>query len=370
MCMKQNEITVIYGSSPQSMVLELLKEIQPEQGLDRGARIGIKPNLVVAKPSSSGATTSPQLVAGVIEYFQSKGYPNLCILEGSWVGERTSEAFKICGYVELSTHYGVPLIDLQKDGYQEYQVEEMKLKVCNQVQSRADGGLLDYLINIPVLKGHCQTKLTCALKNMKGCISDSEKRRFHSLGLHRPIACLNKVIRQDLILVDGMMGDLNFEEGGHPVSMNRILAGKDPVLMDSYVASLMGFGLDEIPYIQIAEELGVGKTDLKEAVIHELNSAQNVPEISMVPRYAGFEKYVEEQEACSACYGSLVHALERLRERGELSKVKTKLYIGQYYRNQNIRGIGVGSCTSGFSDCIQGCPPKAKDILDYLEKTC
>ncbi len=33
---------------------------------------------------------------------------------------------------------------------------------------------LDYLINVPVLKAHCQTNLTCALKNLKGCIPDRE----------------------------------------------------------------------------------------------------------------------------------------------------------------------------------------------------
>ena len=36
----------------------------------------------------------------------------------------------------------------------------------------------DFLINLPVLKGHCQTAMTCALKNCKGCIPDREKRRF------------------------------------------------------------------------------------------------------------------------------------------------------------------------------------------------
>jgi hypothetical protein len=40
----------------------------------------------------------------------------------------------------------------------------MKLRICDQVMA------VDYMINIPVQKGHCQTKMTCALKNMKGCI--------------------------------------------------------------------------------------------------------------------------------------------------------------------------------------------------------
>ena len=34
------------------------------------------------------------------------------------------------------------------------------------------------------------------------------------MGLHKPIAYLNKAIKQHLIIVDGIMGDLNFEEGG------------------------------------------------------------------------------------------------------------------------------------------------------------
>ena len=49
------------------------------------------------------------------------------------------------------------------------------------------------------------------------------------MGLHKPIAHLSTVVRSDFILVDNICGDLDFEEGGNPVSMNRIWAAKDPV---------------------------------------------------------------------------------------------------------------------------------------------
>lgn len=61
----------------------------------------------------------------------------------------------------------------------------MKLNVCERAAN------IDFLINVPVLKGHCQTKITCALKNMKGLIPNTEKRHFHAMGLHEPIAHLN-----------------------------------------------------------------------------------------------------------------------------------------------------------------------------------
>lgn len=232
------------------MVKELLEVIKPEEEIDKNALIGIKPNLVVAKPSSSGATTSPEIVEGLIEYLKSKERDKIVIMEGSWVGDRTSEAFKVCGYENLSKKYNVPLIDLQKDKYKEYEINDLKINICDYVEK------VDYLINIPVLKGHCQTNITCALKNMKGCIPNSEKRKFHTMGLHKPIAYLNKLIKQNLIIIDGMNGDLNFEEGGNPVQMNRIIVGKAPVLIDTFAAHLIGFSIEEVLYIAMAESIG------------------------------------------------------------------------------------------------------------------
>jgi len=356
-----NGIRIIYGDNPKQMVKELLEVIKPEEEINEDTLIGIKPNLVVAKHSGSGATTSPEIVEGLIEYLKSKRRNNIVIMEGSWVGDRTSEAFKVCGYEELSKKYDVPLIDLQKDDYKTYELSGLKINICDSVVK------VDYLINIPVLKGHCQTNITCALKNMKGCIPDSEKRKFHTLGLHKPIAYLNKLIKQNLIIVDGLNGDLNFEEGGNPVQMNRIIAGKDPVLIDAYAAQLLGFRLEEVPYITMSESIGVGSTDLANADIIELNKDNGTKKITHSRRVQQLSRYVIEDCACSACYGSLIHALERLDEKGLLNKLKEKLYIGQNFKNKQCDGLGIGACTSGFDKWVKGCPPKARDIVEYLE---
>lgn len=358
----KNGIRIIYGDNPKQMAAELLKEIKPEEEIDRNALIGIKPNLVVARPSSSGATTSPEIVAGLIEYLKSKDRDNIVIMEGSWVGDRTPAAFRACGYEDLSKKYQVPLIDLQKDTSKAYEINGLRINICESVAK------VDYLINLPVLKGHCQTNITCALKNMKGCIPDSEKRKFHTMGLHKPIACLNKLIKQNLIIVDGMNGDLSFEEGGNPVQMNRIIAGKDPVLIDAYAAHLMGFSVEEIPYIGMAEDIGVGSADLENADIAELNKDNGSRKLTPSRRVQQLSRHIIEGSACSACYGSLVYALERLDEKGLLSRLEEKLYIGQKYKNMQGKGIGIGACTSGFDRCVKGCPPKARDIVDYLEE--
>lgn len=360
--MDKNNIGIIYGNKPKQMVLDILNHFNIENDIkDKNSLIGIKPNLVVAKPSTSGATTSPEIVAGIIEYLKNNGYNNIIILEGSWVGDRTSIAFKACGYEDLSKRYGIPLVDLQKDSWKEYESDGVKINICNKATE------LDYLINVPVLKGHCQTYLTCALKNLKGCIPNSEKRRFHSMGLHKPIAHLNNILKQDLIVVDGIMGDLNFEEGGNPVQMNRIMLAKDPVLVDSYATTLMGLDMNDIPYIKMAEALGVGNADLTQANIIEINKDSVTQKISYTRSIKELAKYVQEDSACSACYGGLIHALARLKEQGKLNKLNSQIHIGQGYKGKCFHGIGIGNCAKLGDIYVKGCPPTASDIIQCMK---
>lgn len=359
--MKDKDIYVLYGNKPEEMIKKALASCRIEEEIGTNDLIGIKPNLVVAKASNKGATTDPGLVSGLIEYLQSRGYNNIVILESSWVGADTRQAFKKCGYQKIADRYDIPLIDLKKDGFQTIKIDGLSLNVCEKALN------VDYLINMPVLKGHCQTRITCALKNLKGCIPDSEKRRYHTLGLHKPIACLNKVLKQNLVIVDGIFGDLDFEEGGNPVQMNRIIIGKDPVLIDSYAANLLGYQIKDIPYIQKAEALGVGSTNLAGADIQELNKDKAVNVKNVPGKVKRLVKKVEEDNACSACYGNLVHALKRLEEQGKLKKVTRKIYIGQGFKEQKIDGIGIGLCAAGARHSISGCPPQAGAIIDKLE---
>ncbi len=358
--MERNEIHIIYGDNPEQMVKKVLETLHIENEIGKDMVIGIKPNLINTRPAEQGGTTSPDLVAGIIDYLQREMFKNIIIIEGSWAGADTQKAFANCGYLELSEKYDVPLYDLKADTYREIEVKDLKLKVCEKPLN------VDYLINVPVLKAHCQTRLTCALKNLKGCIPDSEKRRYHTLGLHKPIAYLNYALRPDLIIVDAIQGDLSFEEGGCPVQMNRILVGKDPVLIDSYGASLIGYGKDEIDYIGIAESIEIGSSDLDSALITEYETdLKNNTSFQHTSRAALLAEKIEAREACSACYGSLIHALQRLKDKGKFYQID-RIYIGQGFRGEEIEGTGIGSCTAGVEKNLPGCPPAAKDIYDFL----
>ena len=76
--MKENEILKIYGTDYKEMTKLLLTEAELESRIPaKNARIGIKPNLVAPSEASWGATTHPEIVAGIIEYLQAVSYTHL-----------------------------------------------------------------------------------------------------------------------------------------------------------------------------------------------------------------------------------------------------------------------------------------------------
>ncbi len=353
----------MYGEDIVDMTKRILFEAKIEERIgSTEKRIGLKPNLAVAKLASSGATTHPEIAEGIIQYLQEKGFYNIAIIEGSWLGDNTDRAYKLCGYSEIAKKYNVELINTQSDTTTSYDCKGVKIHICDSAMA------VDYMINLPVLKGHCQTSITCALKNNKGVIPNTEKRRFHTDGLHKPIAHLNVVAKNDFILVDSICGDLNFEEGGNPVQTNRLFATIDPVLCDAYVCKLMGYSISEVPYIELASKLGVGECDVKKANVIELNKPEKPSTVMPSRKAEQLGRIVTENQACSACYASLIHALERVDDMGKYRKVPS-LSIGQGFKGKTGK-YGIGNCTSCFESSVAGCPPTGEDVVRYLERIC
>ena len=381
--MQKNELIVFYGTEYIDMTMAVLEQADLKSLIpSKKSRIGIKINLVSESSPDYGATTHTEVVEGLIRYLKGNGFQDLRVMEGSWVGSRTKDVFQIAGFDRLCERCGVPFYDMQKEKSHTVKSAGMELEICNMVDN------IDFLINVPVLKGHCQTRMTCALKNMKGLIPNSEKRKFHRMGLHRPIGHLAAAIRQDFILVDSICGDLMYEDGGNPVTQNRIIAALDPVLVDTWACGIVGVEPEDVPYIGIACKLGVGSMDLKNARILTYRKAGKKEDWMLVPSESskdtrdpgqaalqagkGFRRVLELSDradaldSCSACYGSLIPALGRLDQEGLLDSLKEKICIGQGYQGKSGE-LGIGRCTAQFKNTLKGCPPSQEEMYRFLK---
>ena len=351
------KIYQIYGQDAHDMTVKLLNAANAVSLVPSGGSVALKPNLVIAGAPESGATTHPGVLSGCIAYFRDHGVKDISVIEGSWVGDETMRAMRAAGYDKVCDAYGVPFYDLKKDRTRPVKTAVGPIDVCCRA---LDAGLL---VDLPVLKGHCQTVMTCALKNLKGCLPDKEKRHFHAMGLQKPIAALGAALKPRLIVVDSICGDLDFEEGGTPVQTNRMYLGTDAVQLDAYGRALMGLNPEEVPYIELAESYGGGSAAWSERDIIALNKPSDA---AAYPRPSGtvaaLTRQVQADQACSACYASLVRALHTTG-----CGKGVRISIGQGFRGKAIDGLGIGNCCRGAANCVRGCPPTADQVARALE---
>jgi uncharacterized protein (DUF362 family) len=127
----------------------------------------------------------------------------------------------------------------------------------------------DKFINVPVAKNHGSTTLTLSMKNLMGIIGGN-RGRIH-VGIDQKIADISSFIKPALIVLDAtrVMFD-NGPSGGdltHVRVTNRVIAGVDPVAVDSYGATLFNMKGADIGHIVRAAEMGLGQIDLSKVRI-------------------------------------------------------------------------------------------------------
>jgi uncharacterized protein (DUF362 family) len=365
------EVAVIYGNQPEKMVAKL---IEKSGGMDRlrpDDRVMIKPNLGVSRKDWAGVDTDPRVVEGLVMALKERGVHRITLGDGSGMGHSAAKAFDTCGYRDLSERYGLRLVDLEKDQFIKKPVPMegpfKELEISRTVLET------DFLINVPVLKAHNETLITCSLKNLKGVMPRSMKSAFHSADLHKAIAQLNSILSPHLIVVDGLRGDLHSETGHDPVLMERILVGTNPVEVDSVAADILGYKPQSIRHIALSADAGLGTCDLGTIKLRSLNRPSVEKRFSPpLPYSKRFSCVIDAQGACCTCMGNFIFALERLHEKGLLSD-QLSFLIGQNPKGPSQKkglAIAVGVCASnrGKADiCIEECPPTADSIYRSVE---
>ena len=146
------------------------------------------------------------------------------------------------------------------------------------------------------------------------------------------------------------------------------MASLDPVLTDTYVCKLLGYELNDVPYITMASKAGVGTCDYNSITTRTIggDGIEKNEQLPITHKIFKLRDYAEDIDTCSACYESLMEALARLQDEGILDKFNHKILIGQGNRNKTGE-YGIGNCTCKFTHTIKGCPPSADDVYEGIK---
>jgi len=282
------------------------------------------------------------------------------------------EAFEVSGTAEVARRLGVELVDLNRDTPVEVEVPEaFVMKKFRIAKTALDA---DVTISVPCLKTHVRTGVTASLKNMKGVLPGLEKRRTHRTGLDRAIVDLNRIVKPDFVVVDAM----NCMEGTWTipddiVKLNLIIAGSDPVSVDSVCASVIGLSAEKIMHIKLAEEQGLGIADVGDMdiigekigdVAKRLRSYKEV----FTRRYKGVRMI--ERDACTGCMGEAMSTLVYLRSAGfdkEMAELGLVMGRPEEVSEAGRKLVIVGQCASKHKELgvyVRGCPPHGLEITN------
>jgi uncharacterized protein (DUF362 family) len=138
----------------------------------------------------------------------------------------------------------------------------------------------DVFINTAIVKSHSATFITAVLKNMMGSTPFSTCRTFHKGGfinsdpvhLAKCIADINLVRKPDLCVMDAteILATGGPQGPGLVKKPLKIFAGRDPVAIDTYGASLLGVDPNKILMLDFAARHGLGRKELNRIRFREI----------------------------------------------------------------------------------------------------
>ncbi len=348
--------------------------------LKPGDTVLLKPNLVKPSPSGSGIITDARVTEAVASLVLAHGPGRVIIGEGSSVGYDfpgrvdSLTAMEKSGTADVARAYGLEMVDLNRD--ESVEVEAPDAFVMKTFRVARTAYEADVIIDLPVIKTHSRTGITCGLKNMKGVLPGNEKKRTHRLGLDRGIVDLNRVMKPHLTVVDGLVG----RAGTHTreedrIALDCVLAGADVVAVDAVCATLMGFDVDEILHVRLADEAGLGEADLDRIDVYGeriANVARPFQPYSEAAKEHFGDATIIEAHACTGCFGEMESAFLYLNEAGFSDKLKELvLVMGTPDEVPDLDGtpVIVGKCPSDHRHLgvwVGGCPPHGIKITDAI----
>ncbi len=253
-------VAIIKGISPEDITVQALEMINAHEALTNGKPVLIKPNYLNASHPSTGITTDSRVIEGVIKFLKQQEVQEIIIGEGSGFSD-TFESYRIAGVDSVAKRWNVKLVDLNKDDYVETHPKNpltlKKVKI-------AKTALESTIISVPKLKLHRIAGVSLSIKNMMGAMKPKGSMHTH---LNSNIVDLASVITPNIAIIDGIIAGEGHESSGNPVEMNLVIAGTDPVAVDSVGAAVMMIPPNDVKHLHLAEKKGLGKCELNQIEI-------------------------------------------------------------------------------------------------------
>lgn len=225
----------------------------------KNARVGLKPNLLMAAKPEKAVTTHPLFFKAVARIIiEHGGTPILTECHG--FGPFKS-VLNTTGYADVVKELGMEIGRMEEIATLHYP----QGKLMKRIEISKAFFEVDMIINLPKFKTHGFTYISGAVKNLFGTIPGLKKARMH-LRFPEPdnfsewLLDLNGAIlsgfdkpKKIIHVMDAIVGQEGEGPGpsGTPKKLGAIIIGDDPVAVDYVAAGVAGLDYKKIPTIML-----------------------------------------------------------------------------------------------------------------------
>ncbi|MBN2583948.1 MAG: DUF362 domain-containing protein, partial [Planctomycetes bacterium] len=226
-----------------------------------GKRIFLKVNLLGPCRPDEHVTTHPSLVAAAVEACRRRGAAQIVVGDNPGMSSygSTDHVARVTGTIDAAgEHYrniaeNPHMVEVPTPGVDRVPVSRAVLEA-------------DVVVGLAKMKTHVATGITGAVKNTFGYVVGAAKTQLHAAcpgkeAFARAVLDVYALRPPDFSIVDGVYAmEGQGPSGGHPRFVGRLIASADNVALDAVMARMMGFRVEEIPYLVAAAKRGLGET--------------------------------------------------------------------------------------------------------------
>ena len=254
-------LAVVEGESPALITKEAVAALGGmKRFVSKGDRVLIKPNIGWDRTPEMAACTNPEVVKALVELAQQAGAKKVTVIDN------TTNQAKRC-YVRSGILHAVQATGASMPYFDEYRVKKTALKGewLKEWEVVQDVLEADKIINVPIAKHHSLCRLTMGMKNWLGALGGSRNQLHQSLD--RAMVDLSAFFKPTLSVLDAYRILVRNGPQGGRISDTKltkmVVAGVDPVAVDAMGATFFDIKPQELLYLRLAKERGLGTFELE-----------------------------------------------------------------------------------------------------------
>ena len=244
----------------------------------RGKKVAVKINALKAgDPHTQAYVTDYRILKAVLEKLETM-HPGEIVV-GDSVG---TESYGNSEYVFDQTRLKETAGPYYRNFNKNLKVLELDRPFKRKVAVLRDVVDADVYISVPKMKTHGLTIVSGSVKNNFGLLTGAQKAWYHYHSIKPEVFAeilieMYRVRPPDLVIMDAIMAMEGYGPSSPEVRwVNKVLASDNGVALDTVQAHIIGFQVEDVPYLRLARDMGLGPTDLN--AIEVVGDARTIEE--------------------------------------------------------------------------------------------